>query len=148
MVFTMSTRYSGVSDVELCLSGEMLGIAPDALRVRVRDLILTDHLDLLVINVDQMTALGSAGIHALMSGYITAIEQGTSYRLCNAHGEVRRVLQLTGLLDVLADSDDVGALLLATLALDAPVPPASRGGPRRAIRRLRRRDRWWRRWLR
>ncbi len=142
MVFTMSTRYNSVSDVELHLAGEMLGLAPDTLRVRVQGLIRTDRPDLLLINLDQVTALSSAGIHALLSGYTTALEHGASYRVRYAQGEVRRLLQRTGVLDLLADSDDVGALLLATLAMNAPVPPASREDPRRAIRRLRRGDNW------
>ncbi|OXM60444.1 STAS domain-containing protein [Amycolatopsis vastitatis] len=102
MVFTMSTRYNSVNDVELHVAGEMSGFAPDALRVRIQGLILTDRLDLLLINLGQVTALSSAGIHTLLSGHITAIEHGASYRVRYAHGEVRHFLQLAGVLDLLA----------------------------------------------
>ena len=55
-----------------------------------------------------------------MAGYVAAIQHGTSYRVVGAHGSVRHVLQRTGMSDVLADSDDLGALMVAVLLRPAP----------------------------
>ncbi len=55
-----------------------------------------------------------------MAGYVNAIEYGTTCRVVNAHDHVRKALQATSILEVLADSDDIGSLLLALLALPAP----------------------------
>jgi Low affinity iron permease len=59
--------------------------------------------------------LDEAGLTALVWGYAAAIDYGSTYRVINSQGRVRRVLRATGTLDVLADSDDLGALLVAVL---------------------------------
>jgi hypothetical protein len=50
-----------------------------------------------------------------VAGYVTATDYGTTYRVLNAHGSARHTLQTTATIDVLADSNDLGALLLAVL---------------------------------
>jgi anti-anti-sigma regulatory factor len=87
--------------------------------------ILVERPDTLLINLQDVSGFSLAGLHALLTGYVTAIDYGTSYRVRHAHGQVRDVLRATGTKEVLADSNDLGALLLAVLAL-----PASRA-PRR-----------------
>jgi hypothetical protein len=54
-----------------------------------------------------------------MSGYVAAVEHGTAYRVVGAAGAVRGTLRDAGVLDVLADSDDLGALMLSVLRLPA-----------------------------
>jgi anti-anti-sigma factor len=120
MTFTINVRRNSRTDIELDLMGEMLGGAPRALRSRLSGLIVVERPEVLLINLDQVTALSSAGIHALMFGYTAAIDHGTSYKVRHARGEVRRVLQLAGVLDMLSDSDDLGALLLATMVFNKP----------------------------
>nr|CEL17553.1 hypothetical protein [Kibdelosporangium sp. MJ126-NF4]CTQ91221.1 hypothetical protein [Kibdelosporangium sp. MJ126-NF4] len=73
--------------------------------------------DTFLINLRHASALGTAGVHALLSGYATAVDCGTRYRVLHAHGTVRATLQATGTLDLLTDSDDLGALLVAVLIL-------------------------------
>ncbi|MDT7803931.1 MAG: hypothetical protein QOI78_7364 [Actinomycetota bacterium] len=120
MTFTMNIRRNSRVNIELDLTGEVLGAASGPLRSRLADLIVVEGPEVLLINLAQVTAMSSAGIHALMFGYTTAVDHGTSYRVRHARGEVRRVLQLAGVLDMLADSDDLGALLLAEVAVNAP----------------------------
>lgn len=79
------------------------------------EVIVVDRPDELIIDLDAVVRLSTAALAALICGYVAAIEYGTSYRVVNAHGEVRQAMQATGILDMLADSDDTRALLLALL---------------------------------
>jgi anti-anti-sigma regulatory factor len=78
-----------------------------------------DRPDELIIDLDAVVRLSTGTLAALICGYVTAIEYGTSYRVVNAHDEVRQAMQATGTLDMLADSEDTGALLLAVLLSDS-----------------------------
>ncbi|WP_329064321.1 hypothetical protein [Amycolatopsis sp. NBC_01480] len=69
--------------------------------------------------------LNLSGVHALIAGYAAAIDYGTSYHVRHAPGPVRHVLQATGTMDLLSDSDDLGALVLAVLTLPEPGLPVS-----------------------
>ncbi|WIV59153.1 STAS domain-containing protein [Amycolatopsis nalaikhensis] len=69
----------------------------------------------LLIDLRHVTALDFAGLRALLAGYRAAVDHGTSYHLLHAEGPARDLLQATGTLDMLADSDDLGALMLAVL---------------------------------
>lgn len=115
MAWSATQHRDGVRIIRLDLSGDLSGVAVEPLRLLVVHTISDDQPDELLINLDAVTALDAAGVEALISGYVTAIEHGSSYRVVNAHGAVRRVLNVTGTLDVLADSDDLGSLLLTAL---------------------------------
>jgi anti-anti-sigma factor len=137
MTFTVDVRWTSDVDVELNLAGDLLSEGFSlSLQSQISGLIVADHPELLRINLEQVTALSSAGIRTLIDGYSTAISHGTSYQVRHARGAVRRVLKLAGVLSMLADSDDVGALLLATMECNASVPPPRNGGPHRNVRRL------------
>jgi anti-anti-sigma regulatory factor len=80
-----------------------------------------DFADEVVVDLDAVRALDTAGVCVLIWAHHAAVEWGSVYRVVNAHGQVHRALLATGMQAVLADSEDIGALLLALLAL----PPAS-----------------------
>jgi hypothetical protein len=54
-----------------------------------------------VVDLARVTFLDCAGIGALVVGRNTAVSRGRGYAVVNPHREVRRVLQLTGVLTVL-----------------------------------------------
>jgi anti-anti-sigma factor len=108
--------------VRLDLGGDLCGTAVARLRLVLLEVIVVDRPDELIIDLDVVRCLSVTGVGALMCGYVTAIEYGTSYRVVNAHGEVRHAMLATGTLDVLTDSDDTGALLAIMLTL--PPGPA------------------------
>jgi anti-anti-sigma factor len=56
----------------------------------------------LVVVLERVDFLDSGGIRALLVGYHLAGERGVSCWVVNAHGTPRKVLQITGLLDLLA----------------------------------------------
>jgi hypothetical protein len=78
------------------------------------------------------TALDVNRTHALIAGYLSAIEHGTRYRALHARGAVRETLRATGTLDMLADGDDLSALLPAVVEFGRrPLPGLS--GSRSAV---------------
>jgi anti-anti-sigma regulatory factor len=98
----------------------MYGAAAVQLRLMLLEAIVVDRPDELIIDLDAVVRVRADGLSALIGGYVTAIEYGTSYRVLNAHDEVRQAMLDTGTLDILADSDDTGALLLVMLIGDSP----------------------------
>jgi anti-anti-sigma regulatory factor len=86
-------------------------------------LVEADPLDALLVDLDAVVALDVAAVTALMAGYAAAVEWGTVYRVQGSHDPVRCVLDDAGVLDVLADSDDLAALLVAVLRLPYPDDP-------------------------
>lgn len=118
-------RFSGATDrsnsaaVHIGLTGELDGAAVVQLRRVLLEAIVVDRPDELIIDLDAVVRLSTGALAVLICGYVTAIEYGTSYRVVNAHDEVRHAMQATGTLDMLADSDDTGALLLALLHSDS-----------------------------
>jgi len=78
--------------------------------------------DELIVDLDGVDFLGAEGHWVLVSGYVVAVEYGTTYRVVNAGGQVLAGLQANRTSDMLADSHDLGALLLALLSRPAPGP--------------------------
>jgi anti-anti-sigma factor len=99
----------------LDLAGDLRGPAAGQLRATVVQTIEDHQPERLLIGLDAVSDIDTAGVTALMSGYLAAIGHGTSYHVTGARGRVRRVLQTAGILEVLADSDDLGTLLLALM---------------------------------
>lgn len=106
--------------IRLHAVGRLQGVAARQFRLWIIEVIVVQWPDELVVDLDAVVCLSNAGVDALVSGYLTAIEHGTFYRVVNAHHQVRRVLRATGTLDLLADSEDIGSLVLALLSLPAP----------------------------
>ncbi|MFE9750223.1 STAS domain-containing protein [Saccharothrix saharensis] len=77
--------------------------------------IVVDLPDRLQVDLQSVVSIDFAGVHALLSRYATAIEYGTRYRVADSDPEVGRVLRATDTFDLLGDSEDLGALLLAVL---------------------------------
>lgn len=94
MAFVMNVRRHSRVTIELDLVGEVLEAASGPLRSQLSDLIVVERPEVLLISLARVTAMSSAGVHALMFGYTTAVEHGTSYRVRHACGGVRRVLRL------------------------------------------------------
>jgi anti-anti-sigma factor len=115
MPFTL-TRYQ-LDDhvIRLDVAGEIRGAAVAQLELSLLAVIIADSPRELVIDLHPATWLSDTGVNALVTGYTVAIEYGTLYRVTNAHHDVRRALQIAGVHDLLTNSDDVGALVLALL---------------------------------
>jgi anti-anti-sigma factor len=119
LTFSATTDRSNSLSVRLDLAGELHGPAVVQLRLMLLEALVEGSPDELIIDLDAVVCLSTGGLAALIDGYIDAVEYGTSYRVLNAHGKVHEAMRTTGTLDMLADSDDTGALLAALLLGDS-----------------------------
>jgi anti-anti-sigma factor len=115
VTYSRTTDHGGRSTVWLDLAGDLEGSAVTRLRLRLLETIIIERPDELIIDLGAVSYLSRAGLAVLIFGYVTAIDYGTGYRVVHAHHDVRRVIEASGTLDMLTDSDDIGALLLVLL---------------------------------
>jgi anti-anti-sigma regulatory factor len=128
MGFAASARSECCGVVRLDLCGELRGAAVVRLRFALVELIAVARPDELLVNLARLASLDVTGAGALMSGYVIAIDYGTSYRVVNVPDQVHPVLQDLGLLEILTGSDDIGTLLLALLTCPATPRSSDPGG--------------------
>ena len=100
MALKMSQReVDGVTVV--ALDGRIvLGEESNALREKVKGL-LAEGKKKIVLNVNNITFIDSAGLGTLVSSHHTAKKEGASVRLCHLDNKFQQVLQITKLLTVL-----------------------------------------------
>jgi anti-anti-sigma factor len=96
----------------LSFAGEFrLGANDHAVRL-LRDAI-EDVPDRLIVDLVDVTAIDSVMIGVLLAGYLAAFDAGIRFQVINARRAVLRRLAAAGVARILADSDDVGALIAA-----------------------------------
>ena len=78
----------------------VLGEESNALREKVKGL-LAEGKKKIVLNVNNITFIDSAGLGTLMASHHTAKKEGASLRLCQLDNKFQQVLQITKLLTVL-----------------------------------------------
>ena len=100
MALKMSQReVDGVTVV--ALDGRIvLGEESNTLREKVKGL-LAEGKKKIVLNVNNITFIDSAGLGTLMASHHTAKKEGASLRLCQLDNKFQQVLQITKLLTVL-----------------------------------------------
>ena len=100
MALKMSQReVDGVTVIEL--DGRIvLGAEGNALREKVKGL-LAEGKKNIVLNVNKIVFIDSAGLGVLVVSHHTAKKEGASLRLCHLDNKFQQVLQITKLLTVL-----------------------------------------------
>lgn len=100
MALKMSQReVDGVTVV--ALDGRIvLGEESNALREKVKRLV-AEGKKKIVLNVNNITFIDSAGLGTLVSSHHTAKKEGASVRLCHLDNKFQQVLQITKLMTVL-----------------------------------------------
>jgi len=78
----------------------VLGEESNALREKVKGLV-AEGKKKIVLNVNNITFIDSAGLGTLVSSHHTAKKEGASVRLCHLDNKFQQVLQITKLLTVL-----------------------------------------------
>ena len=58
-----------------------------------------------VVDLGRVTFIDSEAVAAIVLGYRAAVTAGCEYRLTNAQGLVRRVLDIAGLLELIGEAD-------------------------------------------
>jgi hypothetical protein len=99
-------RRAGAAVTRLEMAGAVRGRALARLGRHITQVLVVQRPEVLVIDLGAVTALSPAAVRTLVTGYRTAIEYGTTYRVINPRGPVRTMVQAAGVPDVLADSDD------------------------------------------
>ena len=97
----------GVDVIEL--SGRVvLGEESNALRETVKSLLASGHKKI-VLNMDNVTYIDSAGLGTLVASHHSARTQGASLKLSNLGSKFQEILQVTKLLTVFDTYDSEGA---------------------------------------
>lgn len=88
--------------MRLALSGEIDLAAHDVL---LKEILQTVHSTAtqLIVDLGGVSFVDSGGVGVLVNGYHSAREAGCGYRVVNAQGMVRQVLEITGVLAALSD---------------------------------------------
>ncbi|TWJ25142.1 hypothetical protein JD76_05305 [Micromonospora endolithica] len=109
------TRFADDAAVVLRVAGLLGGPDVVMLRAAIVKAVVGDQADELVVDLAGVDRLGVCGHHVLVTGYVVAVDYGAAFRVINARGPVLSELQTNHTFDMLADSRDLGALLLALL---------------------------------
>ena len=120
----MKMTYSEVQGVSvLALDGRIvLGEESNSLREKLKSLAATGHKKI-VLNMDNVKYIDSAGLGTLIAAHVSAKTQGASVRLCHLGKKFHEVLQITKLLTIFdvygAQADAVGSFLGAKVTTAA-----------------------------
>lgn len=88
------------------LGGEMdLGVA-DKLRLALDKALMEKQTKYLILNLSRVTFIDSSGLGVILGRYKRLVHQGGRVILVGAQPPVRRILELSGLLQVMDDCQD------------------------------------------
>lgn len=89
--------------VTVAVAGEIDMATSPLLAAALREAISAEETKQLAVDLSQVTFLDSSGIRELVLAYGLAGEQGVACYVIRPHQNARRVLELTGLLDLLTE---------------------------------------------
>jgi anti-sigma B factor antagonist len=99
------TAIDGV--VHVTVAGDVDMLTADDLRQVLHELIRDGATRQVIVDVARVEFCDSSGINALLDGYRTALAAGARLQIADPSAQVRQVLQITDLLELLtADSRD------------------------------------------
>jgi anti-sigma B factor antagonist len=95
-----TSSIDGVTDI--ALTGDLDLYSADALRSLLRRLLDTAGTRRLVADLQSVTFLDSAALGSLVRTYQHAVDLGSQFTITGLTGPVRRTLEITGTLEILA----------------------------------------------
>ena len=104
--------------VRVELFGEISGAAAG----RLRSILVQEAESMparLLVDLGAVERIDFEIVISLMAGYNAAVEHGALYQIVGVRDQVRRTLERWQMLDVLTDSDDLGALIVAYCRLSS-----------------------------
>jgi anti-anti-sigma factor len=104
-VDTRSQSLSG-GIVRITVAGEIDMATVDQLSRELRGAFLHDGTTEVVIDFADVTFCDSSGFAALDRAYAESVRRDTAFRLINVQPQVRRLLEILDMLDILAEPDD------------------------------------------
>jgi len=103
LLISSDAAYPGVATLRL--TGEIDLTTVDQLDEAITNEIRRNDVAAVLLDLDQVTFLDSTGIATLVKGRHAADRQGKRIAVTNAHGPVRRVLDVTGTWNYLTGHD-------------------------------------------
>lgn len=100
-MYELRVERSGPGTLVVWVSGEVDMAAERALDKALRQALAADGARRVVVDATDLSFLDSSGIHALVKGHHAARNSGVAFSVRNATGAVRRVLEVTGVADLL-----------------------------------------------
>jgi anti-anti-sigma factor len=121
--FGVRRRELSAGMIHLELAGEIdLGVSGDLTAAQLRE-IESPGVAGLIVDLQQVTFLDSTGIAALVAGYRAARQRGIGFVVTNPHHHVKAVLQVTGVLGPLTDSNQTAPVLDHPTAVESENQP-------------------------
>jgi anti-sigma B factor antagonist len=102
----IESSYVARDVLRLAVSGDVDMASTDTLAHAFDRALALDGIALVLVDLQSTTFLDSAGIRSMLLARQTASENGITFRITNASPIARRVLQLTGVFDLLAHGTD------------------------------------------
>jgi anti-sigma B factor antagonist len=96
----------------------VLGDGDDSFLKTVNELAFSGKVNI-VLNLDEVTYIDSAGLGVLVSKYVTLRNRGGNLKVCNIHRRSFEVLTVTRLLTVFESFDSEGAAVASFTASSA-----------------------------
>ncbi|MFI2652738.1 STAS domain-containing protein [Micromonospora fulviviridis] len=91
----------GQGVARLALTGELDIASVDAFHEQVQQALASDRPNQLIIDLAALTFCDSTGIRALVDARATVRARAVAFQVVNPRGVTRRVMRVTGVLDVL-----------------------------------------------
>ena len=88
--------------MQLAVAGEIDMATVDQLQGAIGDAVTRADTATVVIDLTDVTFCDSIGIGTLVRAHVEAARQGTVVRISNPQRQIRRVLEITGVLDILS----------------------------------------------
>jgi anti-anti-sigma factor len=97
----VDSSYVAPDVLSLAVVGEIDMASAVAFDAAIDNALDVDGVTRVLIDLDRTTFLDSTGVRSLLRGHGLAHERGISFRILNPTRVVRRVLELTGVFDLL-----------------------------------------------
>ncbi len=88
--------------MQLAVAGEIDMATAEQLQEAIGDAVTRSHTVTVVIDLTDVTFCDSVGIGTLVRAHVEAARHGTVVRISNPQRQIRRVLEITGVLDILS----------------------------------------------
>ncbi len=105
----ISQRTPGRGVVHLAVAGEIDMATADELQEAISDAVTRADTATVVVDLTDVSFCDSIGIGILVRAHVEAAQHGTVVQISNPQRQIRRVLEITGVLDFLSADGPDGA---------------------------------------
>jgi anti-anti-sigma factor len=99
--YTIADEQTPDGVLRICLAGEFDMSAGDTLRRALTEAASRPHVQQVIVDLQHTRLIDSHAVACLVAGYQTATTLRRGFTVVNGHGIVQRILDITGLSEVL-----------------------------------------------